>query len=1293
MWRALADVTDKYNTTTQDYNVYTGYYQPTYVTYTYKDGETGETKVQDDLSKVPNSQWKENVYYTDGASVKFGNLWLPEEWEKYLDTGNTTLESFQKLLTSSEVALGNGSKDGETDPAHGSGLFQSASTKITTRTSNGVSVTIDGITYGVDDEDNVNQVYGVFKTTTNTDGSSTTTFTKTTRDGISDYYERVMIDGTVRPGYITVNSDYELEIGGQSVAMKDDTNYVFRNYTDAEGKVHAGCIADASSRVMHDIYGDVVSTDETWRTKLAKGGTGTLIIETENTFSGGSDLHGGLIVMKNQQALGWSAESLKEGTFSKGGDIEMAYGAALMADYVSVQHTADDLGEELQEGVITNHLVIIHAADYDEALWKVTGDAQIMNRWDTECRLDTLESYRDAVLTLRGVSRSKEDADTGIITTLDGKEVTEYKNTYADFAINTPKGARGTIRMAGYLYGDDGRIVNSETDEKGVTTYSYAHTGGNVQLTISGHMKEGDVDPTVRWEETTIDLSLNGSAHTVLALETRFKKDNVTENPGLTKTLVLGTLMDDGNSGGNACVINDASSKRMDLYYKDKGKEAYLVELTLKPTTDASFSGNVGFGIGQNAAGYALPSRGYISLVKAGSATQTIGNARLLDLNVGIGGETKDAATEEGGLLHITHALSVRSITTAGTWTTISSKDVVATLGRVMVGEVNETQSSHTLIVGAGGILAFETKQLSDKPLAGLKPTENQDKYGRDFSYILLQSATDSTVRDETSADSQTRTTPQSKEGAIVTAAGNYTISQSITVAKGSDVTFNTHEYSMDSTVSSTMDVYGQIAADMRDAFDKSHIIKLDGVFVAPEVTLNFTNKQISESAKGTNLWGTATYQGYILVKDMNEFTGNISGQDSTVYQEFGVSGTVNIGAMTCVQVTSSAAKKDNKFGTYQSLKCNQDVTEGSIDYNITGTNAALQFIENGSSGYNSFIKSAVLSDGGSVLMGGMAASEKAAGVIEGNATKADIDIRNNVDLVITNKTTVDEEGNSVADGEAKLSGFKLNTANQADQSVCGNTITVETALGGADKNTHAKIDNARVIAQTTNNLLEHTDLTNTLVEIQKNMTLYMSDVTLDSDSKIQGEVVAQTRSGTADGKVVNDRPGAQSNAYTDTATRVSVTLTQDNANTVTSNTQNKLQVMKVNQLANVNMLGSGLTIGISQETLESYRATCDILALEVTGTGIFTYEANGTLSGVQLADTTTGNIYATTDTSNPIAIADSAYVAYLLGVEKAQVSMNYIYIVLPEPTTGTLSLLALAALCARRRRTGAGKV
>ena len=201
------------------------------------------------------------------------------------------------------------------------------------------------------------------------------------------------------------------------------------------------------------------------------------------------------------------------------------------------------------------------------------------------------------------------------------------------------------VRAGKKAYGANGEILgnleeiaatttNLTSKTQVVTIAAGIHSGsGKVQLTITGHKAGESYD--VLWGHTTIDLSLNGSKENVLAIGTRIipGKDGsveINQNGATPLEVELHTLKDDGLSGHNARVINEASAGQMN----GLDRTAYQVTLKLNPSSDASFSGDIGFGMGQNAEGAAMPSRGYISLVKSGAALQSVGNARLLDLTV-----------------------------------------------------------------------------------------------------------------------------------------------------------------------------------------------------------------------------------------------------------------------------------------------------------------------------------------------------------------------------------------------------------------------------------------------------------------------------------------------------------------------------------------------------------------------------------------------------------------------------------------------------------------------------------
>ncbi len=964
------------SSTTHAANVWTAAPEATYAEYL------------DNTCKTPDSQWKENRAYTDGVSVKFGNLWMPVEWQQFLDKNpGAKVEDFTRDLNSSLVTKvsgttfteANGTQDGE---------------------GNGTTVTIAGIENG-------------------REGS---TYDGVRMEGHNDHYEKVTIKGEVKPGYVTIGSDFNLQQGdGSYVTVQDDTNYVFtgEDYVDADGEVHPGSIADATPELMKEIYGSLLGEDATatmldnWKTGLSKSGTGALVMLTENSYSGGSFLHGGLTVMGNKWALGMADPTLsKDNAAAKGGAVEMSYGAGLMADYISKDSSLNGVSNTMSETTLTNDLTITHMAEYDNT--KAKGDAQLFNRYDSILTVGTLTSYDDAILTLRGVSLAEDDERAR----KEGDDRLFY--TYAKYIITNPVKAQGTIRMAGYLYGDDGSLVNVDGDH-------YMNGDGKVQLTITGHKADASYD--VLWGHTTIDLSLNGSKENVLAIGTRIipGKDGeveINQNGATPLEVELHTLKDDGLSGHNARVINEASAGQMN----GLDRTAYQVTLKLNPSMDASFSGDIGFGMGQNAEGAAMPSRGYISLVKSGAAMQSVGNARLLDLTV-----------NGSGLLHVQESLSARYIITTNTG-----------VQHIHVGHVGDAVLSHTLTVGQGGILSFGNSFSStsnmgaNDPLAGLKATETSNDYGAELTYVLL------------------------KDGATLTGCGNWYTDKGIAVAGGASITFNTHDYSMDNTVSTDMAVYGDEGQRLHDAFDDSHIFWLNRALSGDKVTLNLVNEQMSAGATEDER-GTAVKNGYIITHDLNEYGGSNS---KVKYGLMGGS-TVNIGAKTILQ-------------SYVDAK-----TDSGITYNVTGTDAALQFLDTtggskvSTSGVESYVNKATLAEGGRIIFGGASAANNNTLV---NTDALDENITKDADVVITNK-----EGQI-----ASVTGMKLNTKNVKE----ANGVTYETTLSASDS--RATVEHAEMLAKQGNTHVLTTDFKDSLVQIVENYAVTLDTVRFSAGSVLE---------------------------------------------------------------------------------------------------------------------------------------------------------------------------------------------
>ena len=1128
--------------------------------------------------KTPDAQWKENRAYTDGVSVKFGNLWMPTKWQEFLDHNpDAKVEDFEQNLTSSLVTKvdgttfteANGTQDGK---------------------GNGTTVTIAGLV----------------------NGHEGSTYDGVRMEGHNDHYEKVVIEGTVRPGYVTINSDFNLQQGdGSYVTVQDDTNYVFTG---------DGCIADATPEIMKGIYGSLLEKEgsaallDNWKTGLSKGGTGALVMLTENSYSGGTNLHGGLTVMGNKWALGMADPTLsKDNAAAKGGAVEMSYGAGLMADYLTKDSSLSGVSGTMNETAVTNDLSITHMADYDNT--KAKGDAQLFNRYDSILNVGTLSSYDDAILTLRGVSLA-EDSE---LARKEGDDRLFY--TYGKYIITNPVKAQGTIRMAGYLYGDDGSLVNVDGD-------AYMNGGGKVQLTITGHKAGASYD--VLWGHTTIDLSLNGGKENVLAIGTRIipGKDGAVEinqNGATPLEVELHTLKDDGLSGHNARVINEASAGQMN----GLDRTAYQVTLKLNPSSDASFSGDIGFGMGQNAEGAAMPSRGYISLVKSGAALQSVGNARLLDLTV-----------NGSGLMHVQESLSARYIITTNPG-----------VQHIHVGHVGDAVLSHTLTVGKDGILSFGNSLSADTenmgandPLAGLQATETSKDYGYELTYVLL------------------------KDGATLTGSGNWYTDKGIAVAGGASITFNTHDYSMDNTVSTNMAVYGDEGQRLHDAFDDSHIFWLNKALSGDKVTLNLVNEQMSAGATEDER-GKATSNGYIITHDLNEYAWS-----KNTKVKYGLVGgsTVNIGAKTIMQSFADAE------------------TDSGIEYNVTGTNAALQFLDNdnggskvSTSGVVSYVNKANLAEGGRIILGGASAANNNTLV---NTDAANEDITKDADVVITNK-----EGQT-----ATVTGMKVNTKNVEE-----NVVTYETTLSAAKDDSRAKVEHAEMTAKQGNTLVQKTDVSDTLIRLQNKCSVSMQDVLVTSDSLLKGVgpengtsgLAAITNGATAasdqDVKQLDPNFKTGSVVLTDANTKVQATMTAVGTHQLGSGS---IYQATLNQAAQVDMGGSGLTLQMSVEELKK-ASGYKFIALQVTNSGCFLYESmDKTLAGVTLTDYDGKEIKGTDvnpglDPNFVVKVVSSEYVAQVLGMEPGSVSNTLLYIEVPEPATALLSLFALAGMAARRRR------
>ncbi len=150
------------------------------------------------------------------------------------------------------------------------------------------------------------------------------------------------------------------------------------------------------------------------------------------------------------------------------------------------------------------------------------------------------------------------------------------------------------------------------------------------------------------------------------------------------------------------------------------------------------------------------------------------------------------------------------------------------------------------------------------------------------------------------------------------------------------------------------------------------------------------------------------------------------------------------------------------------------------------------------------------------------------------------------------------------------------------------------------------------------------------------------------------------------------------------------VELTTSPVRTVyTCDNGEKILHVYANQFQNVNVTGEGLTYGLTLKLTEdlqsiAYLHGADYIAIQVGGeTGQFDFE-NAVTFDVMGADENFKLLNANGDDISECWVS-SRYMVSNVGLKYA--SGNLLWVAVPEPATATLSLLALAALCARRRR------
>jgi MYXO-CTERM domain-containing protein len=251
--------------------------------------------------------------------------------------------------------------------------------------------------------------------------------------------------------------------------------------------------------------------------------------------------------------------------------------------------------------------------------------------------------------------------------------------------------------------------------------------------------------------------------------------------------------------------------------------------------------------------------------------------------------------------------------------------------------------------------------------------------------------------------------------------------------------------------------------------------------------------------------------------------------------------------------------------------------------------------------------------------------------------------------------------------------------------------------------NTHVDMENMQVAHK-----VHHAEVTNSLIHLQKMASVNLADVvTVDARSSVHGGYVVDANDITPDdpcivrgvsgliesgGPVRAAEVGSSTHlneVSTSVSTHVHMTFADfknnDPNNNVFQAGDSKILVLMTEQFKGVDVSGNGLTIQLQVDNWVSlaHQTGADYIAIQMGGgTGQFHYEVDlsnfGRLLDSQfvLRDSHGNQMTGMWVTSTDVWTATGQ-----------EVSPHMLYFIIPEPATATLSLLALAALCARRRR------
>ncbi|HAF1572126.1 TPA: autotransporter outer membrane beta-barrel domain-containing protein [Salmonella enterica] len=370
---------------------------------------------------------------------------------------------------------------------------------------------------------------------------------------------------------------------------------------DAHGTFN---LADADDSFTVNTVLEDVDANSGWDGQsLTKTGAGTLILNAENTYTGGTTISGGTLVASNVEALG-TGNVTDNATLelNTGGDFDNAIsgsgqvvksgddaltlsgnnsytGGTLISDGTLVASNVEALGS----GDVTNDAVLElnTGGDFDNA---ISGSGQVVKSGDETLTLSGANSYTGGTTISGGtlVASNVEALGSGDIT----DNATLELNTSGDFANNI--GGTGSVVKSG----DKTLTLSGANSYSGATTIS----GGTLVANNVEALGTGDVTNNATLELNTggdFDNAISGSGQVVKSGDKTLTLSGANSYSGAT-TISGGTLiathvnaLGTGAIDNRASLLLDASGQFTvtDLTTESGGNTEIGADSTLQATT------------------------------------------------------------------------------------------------------------------------------------------------------------------------------------------------------------------------------------------------------------------------------------------------------------------------------------------------------------------------------------------------------------------------------------------------------------------------------------------------------------------------------------------------------------------------------------------------------------------------------------------------------------------------------------------------------------------------------------